>query len=185
MSDLPVERLRPAAVTDDLTLLLASSAAAVKADPKEARQRFHETAKRNDPNPPCPHCGKRHRTLTPDECADRSMSEDKLTERVLYRAKKYGWRGAHAGRAWIPGDPPTVITPMAPGWPDWTFAKAGHRLIFCELKREKGEVSDEQWEWLVLLNETGNRAVVIRPSDLRMGRVEAIFKFGAPIAEVD
>lgn len=175
-------------MTAELTLLLARSAAAVAEDPKEARERFHEAAKRNDPNPGCAHCGKRHRTLTPDQCADRSMSERKLQDRVLYRARKHGWKVAHAGRGWVGGDDDSrgvVVTPMAKGWPDLTCAKAGHRLVFIELKREQGEVEPEQVEWLQLLNRAGCRAVVVRPSDLREGRVEAIFKFGSPIAEVD
>jgi hypothetical protein len=49
-----------------------------------------------------------------------------------------------------------------------------HRALAIELKREQGEVSDEQWDWLFLLNECGIPAVVVRPSDLRLGRVDAI-----------
>ena len=36
--------------------------------------------------PACPHCGVRHRTITFDECVDRSMSEATLQERVWGRA---------------------------------------------------------------------------------------------------
>jgi hypothetical protein len=70
---------------------------------------------------------------------------------------------------------------MSPGWPDLTLAKAGSRLLFIELKREKGEVDEKQVEWLQLLNLTGNVAVVVRPSDLRMGRVNAILNVGKPL----
>lgn len=114
------------------------------------------------------------------------MSEARLQQRVLYRARKHGWRVAHAGRGWVGGDedsPGVVVTPMAKGWPDLTCAKSGHRLIFIELKREQGEVEPEQWEWLQLLNETGARAVIVRPSDLREGRVEAIFRGGSPLED--
>jgi hypothetical protein len=38
---------------------------------------------------------------------------------------------------------------MSPGWPDLTLAKEGHHLIFMELKREQGEVDEDQWFWLV------------------------------------
>lgn len=132
----------------------------------------------------CPHCGVRHHTITPEQCQDRSISEHVLSDRVLYRAKRNLWRPAHAGRG-IVGEredgSPIYVTPMAVGWPDWCFAKAGHHLIFIELKKELGEVSEEQWVWLRLLNLTGNRGIIVRPSDLRTGRVNAIFRIGAPL----
>jgi len=170
-------------MSGDLSLLLASSAKAVRDNPVEARARFKAAAKRNDPNPPCPHCGKRHRTLTEDQCADRSMSEKTLQARVVDRAKRRGWKVAHAGRAWV-GDSETgagqFVTPMSPGWPDLFLVKPtappGRRAIAIELKREQGEVEPEQWEWLELLNACGIPAVVVRPSDLREGRVNAILE---------
>lgn len=171
--------------TPDLSVLLRASADAIKADPEEARERFKEAARRNDPNPACPHCGKRHRTLTADDCVDRAMSERKLQDRVVYRAKKHGWKVAHAGRGWVPGkdenDPGTVITPMSPGWPDLACFKAGHRPVFIELKREQGTVDPEQYDWLELMNLAGCPAVIVRPSDLCLGRVDAIFKYGSPL----
>jgi len=166
-------------LTPDLSLLMRSSVKALEADPKEARQRFHEAAVRNDPNPACPHCGKRHRTVTEDMCADRAMSEAKLTERVRYRAKKHGWKGAHCAKAYLPDG--RVITPMSPGWPDWTFVKAGHRPVFLELKKEQGVVEPEQLEWLQLLAAAGCAVGIVRPSDLREGRVDAIFRQGSPL----
>jgi hypothetical protein len=132
--------------------------------------------------PQCPNCGVRHRTLTEDECRDRQMPEKNLQTSVVGRAKRRGWKVAHAGRAWV-GDKESgqFITPMAPGWPDLTLAKEGHRLIFMELKRQLGEVDDDQWFWLRLLNSTGNYAVIIRPSDLREGKVTTILNEGAPL----
>jgi len=73
-----------------------------------------------------------------------------------------------------------VVTPMAEGWPDLFLCNpsmpAGRRAIAMELKREDGEVSEKQWFWLRLLNACGVPAVVIRPSDLREGRVNAILE---------
>jgi len=112
------------------------------------------------------------------------MSEKTLQDRIVGRAKRRGWKVAHAGRAWV-GDASKgtgqFITPMSPGWPDLTLAKEGHKLIFIECKREEGAVDDEQWFWLRLLNSTGNYAVICRPSDLREGRVTAILNEGAPL----
>jgi hypothetical protein len=171
-------------VTADLSLLLASSAKALRDDPAEAKRRFHDAAVRNDPNPGCPHCGKRHRTVTADQCADRAMLEATLTARVLYRARKYDFKGAHAKRAYLPGkdgEQGLILTPMPKGWPDWGFFKAGHRPIFLELKREQEDATPEQLEWLQLLAACGCAVGIIRPSDLREGRVEAIFKQGSPL----
>lgn len=134
--------------------------------------------------PQCTNCGVRHRSLTVDQCIDRQMPERTLQERVVGRAKRRGWKVAHAGKGWV-GDQETgtgqFITPMSPGWPDLTLAKEGHSLVFIELKRELGEVDDDQWFWLRLLNSTGNYAVIVRPSDLREGRVTAILNEGAPL----
>ncbi len=132
----------------------------------------------------CPNCGQRHRTLTPEQCKDRSMTERALQDSVVGRARRRGWKVAHAGKGFV-GDQDTgtgqFITPMAPGWPDLTLAKAGHRLIFMELKRERGEVSEDQWFWLQLLNLCGARAIIVRPSDLREGRVNEILTKGSPL----
>lgn len=134
--------------------------------------------------PQCTNCGVRHRSLTPEQCLDRTMSERTLQNRVVDRAKRRGWKVAHAGKGWV-GDHETgtgqFITPMAPGWPDLTLAKEGHSLIFIELKREQGEVDDDQWFWLRLLNKTGNFAIIVRPSDLRSGKVTSVLNEGAPI----
>jgi hypothetical protein len=131
---------------------------------------------------PCGNCGKRHRTITAEQCIDRAMSEKKLQDSIRGRARYRGWEVAHAGKALVgEGDDAHWITPMAEGWPDLCLAKAGHRLIFMELKKELGEVDEEQWKWLRLLNRTGNKAVVIRPSDLREGRVTEILNRGYPL----
>jgi hypothetical protein len=133
---------------------------------------------------PCPHCAVKHRFITADQCLDRKMSEKTLQDRVVGRAKRRGWAVAHAGKGWVGGKEAgegQFVTPMAPGWPDLTLARAGSRLIFIELKREQGEVSEEQWFWLRLLNLCGARAIIVRPSDLREGRVNAILDEGSPL----
>lgn len=112
------------------------------------------------------------------------MSEKTLQERVVGRAQRRGYKVAHAGKGWVGGKEAGEgqwVTPMSPGWPDLTLAKAGHRLIFMELKKELGEVDDEQWIWLSLLNLCGTRAIIVRPSDLREGRVNAILNEGSPL----
>lgn len=134
--------------------------------------------------PQCANCGVRHRSLTTEQCADRKMPENVLQDRFIGRAKRRNWKVAHAGRGWVGGSAEEGgqwVTPMAKGWPDLTLAKEGHRLIFVELKKELGEVDEDQWLWLRLLNLTGNYAVIIRPSHLRDGTVTRILNEGAPL----
>lgn len=105
------------------------------------------------------------------------MPERTLQDRVVSRARRRGWKVAHAGRGYV-GNEETgqFITPMAPGWPDLMMFKAGmeHPAMAWELKREQGELSEDQVYWLQLLNDCGIPAIVIKPSDLREGRVNAI-----------
>jgi len=112
------------------------------------------------------------------------MSEKTLQDRVVGRAKRRGWTVAHAGKGLV-GDISAgegrFVTQMSPGWPDLTLAKAGHRLLFIELKRQQGETSEEQWFWLRLLNNCGARAIIVTPADLREGRVNAILNGGSPL----
>jgi hypothetical protein len=132
----------------------------------------------------CSNCHKRHRTITADQCADRSMSEKVLQDRVVGRAKRAGWKVAHAGRGWVGGteeEGGQWVTPMSKGWPDLTLAKPGHTLLFMELKREEGIVEVEQIVWLALLNKTGNAAMVVRPRDLRDGSVATVLRLGNPL----
>lgn len=112
------------------------------------------------------------------------MSEATLQDRVVGRAKRRGWKVAHAGKGWVGGteaEGGQWVTPMAKGWPDLTLAKEGHSLIFIELKREDGVVDDDQWTWLRLLGLTGNKVAIIRPQHLRDGTVTAILNQGAPL----
>lgn len=158
---------------EDLELPLAQSIRSLAHDEKAAKATFRAEAALH-----CPHCGVKHRTITPDQCADRRMSERTLQDRVVDRAKRRGWKVAHAGKgiaAFDRAGAPVFVTPMSKGWPDLFMAHEGmQRVMAIELKREEGEVEPEQWEWLQLLNICGIPAVVIRPSDLREGRVNAI-----------
>jgi len=135
--------------------------------------------------PTCESCGKSviHREGI-DWCLDRQMSEATLQARVIARAKSRGWRVQHVGKGIATfdsnGDPIFVTTGNA-GWPDLTLVRAGSRLVFVELKSQDGSVSPEQWEWIGLLNECGTRAIIIRPSDLREKRVNAILDHGSPL----
>jgi len=55
------------------------------------------------------------------------------------------------------------------GFPDLTIC--GTRVMFRELKREKGRVTDDQRQWLHALSAAGADAGIWRPSCLLSGRV--------------
>jgi hypothetical protein len=88
------------------------------------------------------------------EAAPRLISERDFMHQVRDLAKLFGWRYHHS---W------TQIHSPA-GYPDITLVK-GSRLIFCELKSEKGTVHPKQQEWLDALGETGVEVYLFRPSD--------------------
>lgn len=104
--------------------------------------------------------------LTDDERKDRQMTEAQLNSRVLYRAKKHGWKvlriqRALAGGAWM--------TPAAKGFPDLLLV--GPRMLYRELKRELGRLSEEQETWREAILAAGGDWAVWRPSDLRTGEI--------------
>lgn len=52
----------------------------------------------------------------------------------------------------------------AKGYPDLTLVRDG-RLVFAELKTERGRVSPEQQQWFDALLRTGVEVYIWRPSD--------------------
>lgn len=110
--------------------------------------------------------------LTDQERADRQMTEAAFQRRVIYRARRSGWRAVHFHAASVGSDGEEVfITPVsgdAKGFPDLILVKPGRQPIFAELKRELGKLSPEQWAWLDLLIAAGQNAVIWRPSMLRL-----------------
>jgi hypothetical protein len=70
-----------------------------------------------------------------------TISEAEFQRRVMIVASQLGWLFYHA------------YDPIADeaGFPDLVMTRRG-RVIFAELKTEKGKVSDEQRKWLELLS---------------------------------
>tara|TARA_R110000824_G_scaffold116919_2_gene268669 strand:- start:32 stop:346 length:315 start_codon:yes stop_codon:yes gene_type:complete len=80
---------------------------------------------------------------------------------VIDMAHLFGWRVAHFRKVQTHGRWITAVAADGAGFPDLVMAKLG-RVIFAELKTEKGRLSAEQKLWLKALPE----CVVWRPSDL-------------------
>lgn len=89
--------------------------------------------------------------------------ESEFAKRVKAIAKRAGWLENHTYKARIGGVWRTTTT--AVGWPDHVFAKRG-RLLVLELKAPGGKPSDEQLEWIALLDSVpGCTARVVWPAD--------------------
>ena len=151
---------------------LARSVAMVKMDPEAAKSAFKAELACH-----CPHCGVKHRTKTPDECYDERMSEKTLMARARDRAIRRGWDVKHVGKgiAAFDAEGKAIFVSTAKSMPDFFMLNGRQRrALAIEFKRQKGEFEEGQLEYLQLLNLCGIPAVVIRPSHLRDGTLNAI-----------
>jgi hypothetical protein len=87
------------------------------------------------------------------------LSEKDFQRQVIDLGRLCGWKVQHQ----------TISYRSEPGWPDLVMVRNG-RIVFAELKTERGRVSDAQSEWLAALNQValanaGVHVGVFRPSD--------------------
>ncbi len=86
----------------------------------------------------------------------RATSERDFQRQVLDLAKILGWHAYH----------PMLSKWSERGWPDLALCRPP-RLLFAELKTERGRTSDHQDRWLALLGACpGVEVFLWRPSDL-------------------
>ncbi len=88
------------------------------------------------------------------------MTERQLSDAVSEAAKLLGWHAYHTHDS----------RRSAAGFPDWTFAR--DRVIFAELKTEKGVLSVDQDLWLDALDRAGAEVHIWRPADWHDGTIE-------------
>ena len=100
---------------------------------------------------------------------DNLVSEKALESYVKELADLYGWQyykqvtGVICPHCHRPG----FSKRDGPGFPDLVLAHPCGRLIFAELKSQKGKLREGQPEWLALLNTGRGREVYLwRPSDM-------------------
>ena len=76
------------------------------------------------------------------------MTEKELQRRVMRLAKELGWRRFHVKPAPMRNRKGRYITPVdgEAGFPDLVLVRDG-RLLFAELKSERGQLSAEQMAW--------------------------------------
>ena len=87
-----------------------------------------------------------------------ALTEKDFERQVRDLAKLFGWKYYH----------PFLSKWSERGFPDVTLVRPP-RIIFAELKSEKGKVSPAQQEWLDLLGNVGDKDVQVyiwRPSQI-------------------
>jgi hypothetical protein len=90
-------------------------------------------------------------------------SEAAWQQKVTQLALSCGWRVYHPPDNRPSGNTGRVQA-VEPGYPDLTLVR-GDRLLFAELKAEKGRLGPGQQEWLDALAAAGAETRLWRPSD--------------------
>lgn len=120
--------------------------------------------------------------LTPaQQTLATAMTEAEFEDAIIDLATRLGWR-IHAER---PGRSEkgwrTAIKGMA-GYPDLTLVRGG-RLVFAELKSERGRLSEEQNAWIDALVRVAEASkddlmdvFVWRPTNWLNGTIEAVLR---------
>lgn len=101
------------------------------------------------------------------------QSERQWQEQVMELAALFGWQAWHfhdSRREVRPGV--YVGDKDARGWPDLVLVR--ERVVFVELKAEKGRVTKAQAACLLALGRAGVEVYVWRPSDI--GKVKDILR---------
>jgi len=96
------------------------------------------------------------------------ITESDFTRQVIDLAHVYHWKVAHFRAAMTKHGWRTPVQADGKGFPDLVMVRK-NRLIFAELKSEKGKMSDEQIEWACVL-----RATTIEIYDWRHSQFQSI-----------
>lgn len=93
-------------------------------------------------------------------------SEKQWQQTVIEIAQRFGWRVAHFRTSRTgSGGYATAVQADGAGYPDLTLTR-GTRLLFVELKTDKGRLSPEQAAWLTALSTAAPGCVAVwRPRD--------------------
>jgi len=99
-------------------------------------------------------------------------SEAEFQRQVVDLCALYGWRHMHVRRSIGKAQRWTTATNVT-GWPDLVIWKPGRRVMFRELKTDRGKLTHEQVDVLDSLRAAGADADVWRPGHLDSGRIQA------------
>ncbi len=99
------------------------------------------------------------RTLTSADYrrqVESAMTEKEFMVEIIHHARIFGWLVYHTHDS----------RHSAKGYPDLTLCHSKlKRILFMEVKTERGKVGAAQYEWLDAINAAGGTARVVRPSD--------------------
>jgi hypothetical protein len=98
----------------------------------------------------------------------RAMSEAQLQNQIIAMARFHGFTHAyhtHDSRRSVAGFPDLVLV-----------SARQKRVLYRELKRERGRVEPEQQDWIDTLIAAGQDAAIWRPRHLFLGEIEASLK---------
>ena len=84
------------------------------------------------------------------------VTEQRLQETIVEMAEYLGWETWHDNDS----------RRNKPGFPDLLIVHPEHGAAWFELKSQAGRVRKEQRRWLDLLTAAGQRAYVVRPSQI-------------------
>ena len=93
-----------------------------------------------------------------------SMSEAELQRRIATMAAQYGWLYFHDADS-RKNSVKIGDVKLGKGFLDTVLCKPP-RFLIVECKREKGQLTKEQWIWLQALRDSGIDAQIWRPSYL-------------------
>lgn len=100
------------------------------------------------------------------------MTEAQLQDAIVEAARVLGWRVAHFRPALTQHGWRTPGSYDAKGYPDLTLVR--DRVVFAELKTERGALTDEQRAWGSALRLAGAEHHVWTPSDWLDGSVDKV-----------
>lgn len=95
------------------------------------------------------------------------LADEQTFQRLVVEiARIHGWRVAHFPASLsVRGRHMTATAYDARGYPDLTLVHPKRGVMFRELKRDSGKLSEQQIAWLQALNAAGVNAGVWKPSD--------------------
>lgn len=100
-----------------------------------------------------------------------AMPERHLQAQVEGIARDLGWKVYHTHDS----------RRSAPGYPDIAAAhRDQQRILYAELKSQKGRVTDAQRDWAEVLHAAGAEVYIWRPADLLDGTITNILRGRAP-----
>ncbi len=102
------------------------------------------------------------------------MTEREFQDWIVGAARLLGWRVAHFRPAWTEKGWRTAGSYDAQGWPDLVLVR--ERIVFAEIKLERGRLSTGQVAWLDALGEAGQEIYVWRPTDWTSGAIEDVLR---------